>query len=356
MKRTVPPVACRGAEVDGRLPAVGADLEQRAVADGLERRLVEGEALVGRHEALGGFGFFSERRVHGPTVCGRVRTGDEVDSLATALASLGLGGVDIDVLADHPGRRRVVRAGDVVVKAFSSAEQAAWRREAAGLRAVTGRPWAPVVAGIGERWSATRWIDDVVVPMDADVGNVAVHRALGPALATLHAVPPNRLAPWSVVHRLRGFLASPPPTCPASLARSVGRFVEPLLPLVVGGSFVHGDWGSANVLVRRDALTDVVAIIDFEDAHKGDPAEDLKWQVLPGVACEELLAIEPAYVAAGGELGPHAVERLAVAGAELCLDVLGWSNLSPPVAERFHGRCLATLDELVTGEWPAWPS
>ena len=276
--------------------------------------------------------------------------GDEVEALDAALVALGAGaGGEVEVLADHPGRRRVVRAGDVVVKAFSSAETVAWRREAAGLRAVAGRTLAPVVAGAGERWSATRWID-AVVPMYEDVDDVAIYRALGAALAALHAVPPTGLAPWPVADRLRALLASPPSTCPGSLAASVERLVDPLLPLVVGGSFVHGDWGTANVLVGRDDPTHIVAVIDFEDAHEGDPAEDLKWQVLAGVRSDELVAIGPAYRAAGGALGDHAVERLVVAGAELCLEVAGWG------LPRHTERCLATLDELVSGDWPDWPT
>ena len=279
---------------------------------------------------------------------------DEVEVLSAAFEALEVVGAGLEVLADHPGRRRVVRAGDVVVKAFASAEADAWRREIAGLRAVAGRPWAPVLVGTGERWSATAWIDGVV-PMDEDVGNAEIHVALGRALVALHAVPPTGLASWPLVGRIRHFLAAPPPTCPAALAADVDRLVEPLLALVREDSFVHGDWGTANVLVRRDRLDDVVAIIDFEDAHLGDAAEDLKWQVLAGPTSEELVSMSAAYRAGGGDLGDHAVERLVVAGAELCLDVLGWSNLTPPVAQRFHDRCRQTLEELVAGTWPDWP-
>lgn len=279
---------------------------------------------------------------------------DEVEVLASALAALGAAHAEITVLTDHPGRRRVVRVGDAVVKAFSSAEAAAWGREVAGLRAVAGYPWAPELAGTGEQWSATRWIDGVV-PMHTDVGNAEVHTALGPMLANLHGVATTGLARWPVTDRLRAFLSAPPATCPPALAADVDRLVEPLLTLVREDSFVHGDWGTANVLADPDRPTELLAIIDFEDAHVGDAAEDVKWQVLSGPTSEDLVRMGEAYRSAGGDLGPHAAERLVVAGAELCLDVLGWSNLSPPVAERFHGRCVATLDELVAGRWPDWP-
>ena len=277
---------------------------------------------------------------------------DEVDVLASALAALGASSVDVEVLADHPGRRRVVRVGDAVVKAFATAEVDAWRREAAGLRAVAGTGIAVDLVADGERWTATRVLDGIV-PMDTGVDEVAVHSALGPSLSALHAVAPVGLPEWSVVDRLRARLAAPPPTCPSNLGRAVARLVEPLLPVITSPrTFVHGDWGTANVLVDPAAPTRVLAIIDFEDAHAGDAAEDFKWQVLAGPTSDQFTAMAASY---GADLGPNATERLVVAGAELCLDVLGWSNLSPPVAERFHGRCRQTLEELVAGEWPSWP-
>lgn len=107
----------------------------------------------------------------------------------------------------------------------------------------------------------------------------------------------------------------------------------------------------ANVLVRPDDPARIVAIIDFEDAHRGDEAEDFAWQVLAGPTSTQLTAMAATY---GRALGPHAVERLVVAGAEKCLDVLGWT-LSGPDGPRFRERCVATLDQLVAGPWPAWP-
>ena len=208
---------------------------------------------------------------------------------------------------------------------------------------------------MGDGWSATRVLDGIV-PMSTEVEEVAIHRAIGPPLAALHAVAPDGLPEWSVVDRLRAHLAAPPATCPPALARAVSSLVDPLLGAVTAPvGFVHGDWGTANVLVDPAALTRVLAVIDFEDAHAGDAAEDFKWQVLAGPTSDQFTAMAQTYVAAGGDLGADAVERLVVAGAELCLDVLGWSNLSPPVAERFHGRCRQTLEELVGGAWPTWP-
>jgi hypothetical protein len=202
----------------------------------------------------------------------------------------------------------------------------------------------------GERWTATRFVDGVV-PMSLEVEDAAIHGALGPWLAALHDRPPWGLRAWSVVDRLRSSLAAPPPTCPPALLADVARLVEPMLGLLREDTLVHGDWGTANVLVAADDPTRILAVIDFEDAHRGDPAEDFAWPVLAGPAGVAAGAMAATY---GRELGSHAVERLVVAGAEKCLDVLGWT-LPPDQAVRFHDRCRRTLDELVGGTWPAVP-
>lgn len=277
-------------------------------------------------------------------------SGDEAEVLAAALATLGR---EVDeVLAVQKGRRRVVRAGDVVVKAFASVEEAAWRREVAGLRALAGTGLAVEPVAVGERWTATRHVPGTTVPMRLGVDEGAIHRSLGPWLAALHAVAPAGLAPWSVVDRLRSRLAAPPPGCPPALAAAAGRLVEPWLGLVVDDAFVHGDWGTANVLVRPEAPTEVVVAIDLEDAHRGDPAEDFAWPVLAGPGGPPQQAAMAATY--GRSLGPHAVERLVVCGVEKCLDVLGWT-LSGAEGARFHGRCRQTLEELVAGVRPPAP-
>jgi aminoglycoside phosphotransferase (APT) family kinase protein len=279
--------------------------------------------------------------------------------LTAALRALAPGSsiaaAPMEVLTDHPGRRRVVRVDDVVVKAFSSSEHAAWEREVAGLRAA-GPEVAVELVAHGERWTATRFVSGTEVPMRLEVGEVAIHQALGPWLARLHDRPPWGLRAWSVVDRLRERVASPPAGCPDALAADVGRLVEPLLRLAREDTLVHGDWGTANVLVPADDPAHVLRIIDFEDAHRGDPAEDFAWQVLagPGPDGVQLPAMAATY-APVRSLGRHPVERLVVAGAEKCLDVLGWSLSGEPGA-RFSDRCRRTLEELVAGTWPAWPT
>jgi hypothetical protein len=59
------PLPGGGAQVHAGLAAVAADLEQRAVDRHRGGRLVEGEALVRRHEAAGGLGGGPQPGVHG---------------------------------------------------------------------------------------------------------------------------------------------------------------------------------------------------------------------------------------------------------------------------------------------------
>jgi hypothetical protein len=78
--------------------------------------------------------------------------GDEVEAQRAACDALALSAPDL--LRDLPGRRRVLRAGDVVLKAFATAERDAWLRERAGLRALQGTGLAPDLLSEGERWVA----------------------------------------------------------------------------------------------------------------------------------------------------------------------------------------------------------
>ena len=70
--------ASRRTEIDGRLAAVGADLEQRrarVLLCGARPRGVQGHAFVGRHESLAAPGVCPERLVHRDHRSGHVSGG-----------------------------------------------------------------------------------------------------------------------------------------------------------------------------------------------------------------------------------------------------------------------------------------
>jgi aminoglycoside phosphotransferase (APT) family kinase protein len=279
---------------------------------------------------------------------------DEAAILGHALQELDLASAVVEVLAHHPGRRTVVRASETVVKAFATAEAAAWERECAGLQALDGSALTPELVGTGELWTATRWVEAVSARL-SEVDNVPVHRELGTWLARLHATAPAGMRAWSVGDRLRKHLGDLTSTIPEAMVADITGLVEPWMSLVDDGSFVHGDWGTSNALMGGPRSPGhFVTLIDFEDAHVGDAAEDFKWQLLEGVGAEEYTTMATSYVAAGGRLGTHCEERLALAATELCLDVLGWI-LPEELAAPLRTRALQTLEELLDGQLPIWP-
>lgn len=276
----------------------------------------------------------------------------EVDALELALEHVPSG--PTEVLADHPGRRRVVRVGGLLVKAYSAAEQGAWDREVRALTSLAGTRLAPALIKHGNRWLAIEWCPDLEAP-GPDHDTEALHRSLGACLVRFHAHPPLGMGPWSIEGRLNQRLRACPPKCPTPLFRKLRDVGQAWVEAADGAVFVHGDWGSSNVLVRRGGSPEVEMIIDLEDAHVGDPAEDFRWQVLAGPHSREQRAMALGYRSAGGALGSSGRERLALFGLELCLDVLTWELGGEEEAARFHERCLTTLEELASGQLPEEP-
>lgn len=138
--------------------------------------------------------------------------------------------------------------------------------------------------------------------------------ALGAAAAAAHAIPLSELASVEVsggppaeaaVAALEAELdhiGEPHPALELGL-----RWLRRNLPDPVAPGLVHGDFRLGNFLLDEDGL---VAVLDWELCHAGDPLEDLGWlcirswrfgaEASPAAGCgtrDELLA---AYAAAGG--------------------------------------------------------
>ncbi|WP_199553483.1 phosphotransferase family protein [Sandaracinobacteroides hominis] len=112
-------------------------------------------------------------------------------------------------------------------------------------------------------------------------------RGLFDALGRLHALTPDaadrdqlpvqdaagRLAHWKA--EIAAHATGPEPVAAAAL-----RWLEANIPPASGPpSLVHGDFRSGNFLV--DAGNRLLAILDWEMAHVGDPYEDLAWVTDP---------------------------------------------------------------------------
>jgi aminoglycoside phosphotransferase (APT) family kinase protein len=175
----------------------------------------------------------------------------------------------------------------------------------------------------------------------------ALTAQLGEALATLHALPPDMVpgleAPDQVEHyrAVLDELAQPHPAFELAF-----RWLAAHRPPPGGRSIVHGDFRLGNLVVDQHGL---VAVLDWELAHLGDPMEDLGWlcvrawrfgAALPvaGVGrYEELFA---AYTAASGQ----PVDAEAVRWWEV-LGTLKWGIMCMMQAEA-HRSGLARSHEL----------
>lgn len=102
-------------------------------------------------------------------------------------------------------------------------------------------------------------------------------RQCGAALARIHATP---AAPSLSQVNARDTLANYEETWRASGAirptiEAAFRWLERRLPEDVALTLVHGDFRNGNLMV--DPQAGLVAVLDWELAHVGDPAEDLGW-------------------------------------------------------------------------------
>lgn len=149
-------------------------------------------------------------------------------------------------LMPHGHTNHTTRDGSVVTKVYLGPDIARRRtREAAGLRGLAGRIPVPAVLdsnGGSLRMSFTEGVhgQDLISAGQAD----RVLRACGQMLRRIHTIDP-------------------------ALAHVEDQSCPPAV-------LVHGDYGPNNVLLDPVAET-VVAILDWEWAHVGDPLEDLAW-------------------------------------------------------------------------------
>ena len=95
-------------------------------------------------------------------------------------------------------------------------------------------------------------------------------------LARIHAIPPLDFLPHGdVVERFVGELDSvgePHPALEYGLA-----WVRERLPPAREAVFLHGDWRVGNIAVDESGI---VAVLDWEFAHLGDPVEDVAWPLV----------------------------------------------------------------------------
>jgi aminoglycoside phosphotransferase (APT) family kinase protein len=196
------------------------------------------------------------------------------------------------------------------------------RSEVALLRAAAGAgvPVPTVVAvgdtaadGLGAGWLVVERIEGETIPRkilrDAEWRGVraALTAQCAAALAGIHAIDPEKiegLPHGDPLHDPLAFVDALGEVRPA--IEFGARWLETHRPPPVPAVALHGDFRMGNLLIGPDGLR---AVLDWELAHSGDPAEDLGWLCAPAWrfggpgdvgGFGEVTELLDAYAAAGG--------------------------------------------------------
>lgn len=106
---------------------------------------------------------------------------------------------------------------------------------------------------------------------------------IGEALARLHQVPTGALPALPTsdaetqLSRIEAEIARPERQ-PRPVFELAAKWLRQRLPDPVEPRLIHGDFRSGNLIVGEEGLR---AVLDWEVAHLGDPAEDLAWMQIP---------------------------------------------------------------------------
>lgn len=213
---------------------------------------------------------------------------------------------------------------DVTAAAFGS--PGFLMREVAGGRAAglfEPEPYAPHAAAIGEQLFATLGRLHRLMPEAAGIASVPITDAI--ALRLDHWVrsfEADRLRPEPVMTAGIAWLRAHAPPPPQRVA------------------LVHGDYRSGNVLVADGRL---LAVLDWEMAHAGDPLYDLAWLIdplwahgsgRPAATLPESEAIACWQAASGLTASPEALHWWRVFAQVMGLAI--WISAAREVAD---GRC-----------------
>lgn len=105
---------------------------------------------------------------------------------------------------------------------------------------------------------------------------------LGSIAAAIHAVDPSHLPELPLLDAERQIQHLHSQYQAQETARPVFElafhWLREHLPPAVAPTFVHGDYRHGNLIIGAEG---VKAVLDWELAHRGDPAEDLAWMCIP---------------------------------------------------------------------------
>jgi aminoglycoside phosphotransferase (APT) family kinase protein len=169
-------------------------------------------------------------------------------------------------------------------------------------------------AGLGPGWLVVERLDGETIPRrllrdpEWAAARASLTAQCARALAAIHRIDPEAIAGLPAADPLGEPLAVLDGLGEARPVLELGvRWLERHRPATGRTTTVHGDFRMGNLLVARDGLR---AVLDWELAHAGDPAEDLGWLCARAWrfggrgrvgGFGELPALLEAYAACGGD-------------------------------------------------------
>ena len=219
----------------------------------------------------------------------------------------------------HGYTNRTLGDGATVTKRYEGpGALARSRHERAVLTALQGRVPVPAVLSAGHQRLTMTFMPGVHGQELLDAGRGGdVLRACGTMLRRIHRIDPGEIT--------------------AALPGAAGG----------GHVLVHGDYGPNNVLLDP-ATSEITAVLDWEWAHAGDPAEDLAW-------CEWIVRMHhPRHAGLigrffsgyGGEIPPWQARQAIMTGR--CRSLLDLCHRQEPGGP---GEAQWTHRLAVTGAW-----
>jgi aminoglycoside phosphotransferase (APT) family kinase protein len=201
-------------------------------------------------------------------------------------------------------------------------------------------------AGLGAAYMITRVVPGETIARrilrddEYEVSRTVLSRQMGAALAGVHRIPVDAFPELAGDDQLRQYrelvelLAVPMPAFELGL-----RWLEDHRPAPAGACVVHGDFRIGNLIVDGDGLA---AVIDWELAHRGDPAEDLGW---PCVRAWRFGGTKP--VAGIGEYAELLAGYEEAGGAPVDRDALRWWEVMGTL--KWGVMCLVQAESHLSG-------
>lgn len=210
--------------------------------------------------------------------------------------------------------------------------------------------------------------------VDADCAvAVRLARHIGEILGSLHAIQiddairecvPQPRATWEQLERLRNTLGPPlREVLPAAEYRAIDSWWNALLNDASMRNYEpvlhHGDFWHGNMLVDDDK-TQIVGLIDFEDAAAGDPAQDIATLLHFGRAFAEQALT--AYRRCGGILDDSVLYRAQrlwelreFSGIGMAIQTTNQSEFEAAITKLRNGPLLNATTRRETQLWPPPP-